>query len=273
MSNIVYIVKQAGSKMSRNEHLREVLEQLYLKYHRPEYIHPDPLEFPRRYPDPADREVVALLASSMAFGRVEQIMNSVEKVLLKMGKSPAGYVLKKGGMAGDFNGFCHRWVDGSQVDGLLAGIRGVLEAHGTLNNCMVEHMREGDGTINAGLSGLAGEIRRHPGGNCHYLVPQPGLGSACKRLHLFLRWMVRNDEVDPGGWTGVLPGDLLVPLDTHMFRAGRLLGFTSRRTADFGAVLEITQGFRELSPLDPVRYDFSLTRLGIRKDASMEELF
>ena len=83
--------------------------------------------------------------------------------------------------------------------------------------------------------------------------------------------MARSDDVDPGGWEGVSPARLIVPLDTHMFRTGRAMGFTKRKTADIKAALEVTEGFRRIVPGDPVRYDFSLTRLGIRGESSLEE--
>ncbi len=100
------------------------------------------------------------------------------------------------------------------------------------------------------------------------LLPSPGKGSACKRLNLFLRWMVRSDDVDPGGWSGVDAGKLIVPLDTHMHRMGLEVGLTRRKQADMQAALEVTRAFRTIAPEDPVRYDFALTRLGIH-DISM----
>ncbi|MRR38115.1 DUF2400 family protein, partial [bacterium] len=100
-------------------------------------------------------------------------------------------------------------------------------------------------------------------GSTSSLIPDPGRKSACKRLHLYLRWMVRSDEIDPGVWTGISPDSLVVPLDTHMFRISGALGLTSRSQADEKAAREITAGFRKICPGDPVRYDFSLTRLGI----------
>ena len=103
------------------------------------------------------------------------------------------------------------------------------------------------------------------------LLPSPSAGSACKRLNLFLRWMVRQDNVDPGGWDSVSPAKLIIPLDTHMHRIGRRLGLTPRRQADLRTAIEITEGFRGICPSDPVRYDFALTRLGIRRDEGVED--
>ena len=98
-----------------------------------------------------------------------------------------------------------------------------------------------------------------------HLLSDPARGSTCKRLHLYLRWMVRTDAVDPGGWTAVRPAQLLVPVDVHMHRIGRALGFTRRAQPSGRATEDITAAFRRLSPDDPVRYDFALTRLGIRE--------
>ena len=103
-------------------------------------------------------------------------------------------------------------------------------------------------------------------GKRKHVLACPDKGSACKRLNLFLRWMVREDNVDPGGWNQVPASMLIIPLDTHMHRIGHSFQLTSRKQADMRTALEITKAFREMSPQDPVRYDFSLTRLGIRND-------
>ncbi len=103
------------------------------------------------------------------------------------------------------------------------------------------------------------------------LLPAPRDGSACKRLMLFLRWMVRRDRVDIGSWTSVSPAELVMPLDTHIHRIARALGLTSRATADLAAALEVTAALRAFDPDDPVRFDFSLARLGIRSDYSLKD--
>ena len=103
------------------------------------------------------------------------------------------------------------------------------------------------------------------------LLPLPDRGSACKRLNLFMRWMVRQDAVDPGGWSGVPLSKLIIPLDTHMHRISRAMGLTSRRQADMGTAMEVTRAFQKFAPDDPLRYDFVLTRLGIRKDMDVTQ--
>jgi uncharacterized protein (TIGR02757 family) len=113
------------------------------------------------------------------------------------------------------------------------------------------------------LKALAAELRRGGAAGCGHLLPDPGKGSACKRLHLFLRWMVRRDAVDPGGWEPSLAGKLLVPLDVHMHRICLALGATRRKSADLRAAVEATRAFRRIRPDDPARYDFALARLGM----------
>jgi len=108
--------------------------------------------------------------------------------------------------------------------------------------------------------------------NPGHLLPLPRLGSACKRLNLFLRWMIRKDDVDPGGWENIPLSKLIIPLDTHMHKIGILTGLTSRKQANMRTAFEITDGFKKLVPEDPVKYDFSLTRIGIRGDANFEEI-
>lgn len=247
-----------------------MLETLYARYNRREFVDPDPLIFLYRYPRIEDREIVALLASSLAFGRVAQILRSVEVVLAVLGPHPRRFILRTppAAMRAAFGGFRHRYADGREVDALLAGIRAALETHGSLNRCFVSRLDAGDRTVLPALAHFAAAV----GGGKNYLLPSPAHGSACKRLHLFLRWMVRKDAVDPGGWEGVRPDQLVVPLDTHMSAIAARFGLTRRKSPDGRMALDITDRFRRWAPEDPVKYDFALTRFGIRSDLSISML-
>jgi uncharacterized protein (TIGR02757 family) len=130
----------------------------------------------------------------------------------------------------------------------------------------------GDGSILGAMDNFADTILRLGGLSSSHLLPRASKGSACKRLALFIRWMARRDDVDPGGWNSVAPRDIIVPLDTHMFRIATGLGFVKRRSADGTAAEEATDGFRAFCPSDPVKYDFALTRFGIRTGMSVGEL-
>ncbi len=264
--------KSGKSSESFNGHAKERLEALYSLYNRRCYVHPDPLEFLYDFQDPLDVEVVGFIASSLAYGNVKQILRSVSLVLSKMGPSPSDFLLSSplNRIANTFSDFKHRFTAGEDLARLLWGVRRVIEIHGSLQKCFMSRLRHDDGTVIPALSAFVKDI--FPEG-CDFLIPTPGKGSACKRLNLFLRWMVRRDDVDPGGWDGVPPSKLLVPLDTHMHRIAMTLGLTKRKQADLRTAIEITEAFREVSPRDPVRYDFVLTRFGIRKDLDRAALF
>ncbi|HEY5502207.1 MAG TPA: TIGR02757 family protein [Candidatus Anoxymicrobiaceae bacterium] len=236
-------------------------------------MHPDPLEFLYDYPDVADREIVGLVASSLAYGRVAQLLKSIRVVLDIIGPRPVEFVASAsaGSLEKSLSGFKHRFTTGSQIAGLLAGARGAIEKYGSLNGCFTSGMEPSEHTVLEAMNRFATELTGSSGCPCDFLLPSVAKGSACKRLNLYLRWMVRSDEVDPGGWSGVSPAALIVPLDTHMYRTGQAMGFTTRKSADIKAAQEVTEGFRRIVPEDPVRYDFSLTRLGIRSESSLEE--
>ncbi len=229
-------------------------------------MHPDPLEFVHAYDDALDREIVGLVAASLAYGRVRQIVASVAAALEPLGASPAAFVAgsDERRLAGALRGFRHRFTTGDDLRGLLCGAGRLIGRWGSLERAFVARMGPRDASVVPALSLFAEDLRAaagRPGGN---ILPAPERGSACKRLHLFLRWMARRDEVDPGVWTAVSPALLVVPMDVHMHRIALSFGATARRQADLKAALETTEWFRRISPDDPVKYDFALTRLGMR---------
>jgi uncharacterized protein (TIGR02757 family) len=253
---------------------KKKLERLYSIYNHRQYVHPDPIAFLYDYDNPDDREVVAFVASALAYGRVTQIMNSVNQVLREMGPAPKRYLARTSWdtLRTTFHGFRHRFATGDQVAAMLTGVARVLARYGTLQTVFRDGYREGDDTVLPALAHFVGSVIEAAPAAPGHLLPHPGRGSACKRLNLFLRWMVRADAVDPGGWEGISPAQLIVPLDTHMLRLGLQWGFTRRKQGSMQTALEITAGFRAVNPRDPVRYDFILTRLGIwGKIALLEE--
>ena len=247
------------------------LEALYRRYNRREFVHPDPLEFLYHYENPCDREIVAFVSSCLAYGRVAQILKSVSAVLDRMMPSPSIF-LKEASLKTlrqTFCGFKHRFTSGEKLCAMLVGVKKTVERHGSLRVCFSAGLSDDDKTILPAVGAFTKELTRSANGRLGPLVPLPTGGSACKRLNLFLRWMVRQDEVDPGDWQNVPASKLIVPVDTHMHRICLSLGLTKRKQADMTTALEITEGFRIVAPEDPVRYDFSLTRLGIRDDADL----
>ncbi len=260
--------------LSEESGLRSVLERLYQRYDHRRFVDPDPLLFLYRYDDVRDREIAGLVSSSLAFGGVRQIMASVSSVLDVMGDSPAGFLesIDRKDMHEIWLGFRHRWAGVDELTGLLTGISSVLGEYRTIENAFISGMNIGDEDIMPALSSLAEKISAAGTGSRNCLIPDPEKGSACKRLNLFLRWMVREDRVDPGGWRAVSPSRLLIPLDVHMHRIAALLGFTGRKQNDIRTAREVTAWLRRIDRDDPVKYDFALTRLGIRKDEDRKDL-
>jgi uncharacterized protein (TIGR02757 family) len=247
---------------------KENLEALYASYNQRCFVHPDPLECLYRYEDPRDREIVALIASSLAYGKVEQILKSVSTILLRMGSSPLDFLRSSPFQTihTAFESFKHRFTPGADISLLLWSARSMIRKYGSLHGCFMAGYQDDHETILPALSAFVRVLQGDRSCCWSGFLPSPVRGSACKRLNLFLRWMVRKDEVDPGGWCGIPPSKLVVPLDTHMHRISLMLGLTKRNQADLRTAVEITQAFKGLSPEDPVRYDFVLTRFGIRPD-------
>lgn len=244
--------------------------RLYFLMAKEEYIDPDPLLFLRKYEKKADREIAALIAASLAFGRVNLILKSVEKVLyilsLLPGDGPADTLgknpLEK--LQEAFKDFQYRFVTGKDMAFFLAGAGNMLKEYGSLENAFLAGYDEN--THSDILPALESFGRRlctfFPSGK-HFLFPVPSGKSACKRPLLMLRFLVRNKDVDTGTWTKIPPSKLLYPLDTHMFRIAKELGFCSLKSANMAASKEITENFAAFDKEDPVKFDFPLTRFGI----------
>jgi uncharacterized protein (TIGR02757 family) len=254
--------------------LRDCLESLYRTWNRRRFVHPDPLETLYAYPDPGDQEIAGIVAAGLAYGRVTQILASIEKVLSALGPSPRRFLARTPtpAIVRRFAGFRHRFTSGAELAALLVAVKRAIADHRSLEQLFHAGGTGGDATVLPALSAFVAALRSLAPAPCPSLLSSPDDGSACKRLNLFLRWMIRRDAVDPGPWRGIPAAKLVVPLDTHLFRIGRALGLTMRRQADLRAALEITRGFARVAPRDPVRYDFALTRLGIRPECRLQPL-
>ena len=255
--------------------LAKLLDDIYAHYNKRSLVSPDPLQFLYEYETPADREIVALVAASLAYGRVGQILKSVEKVLREMNPSPAEFISRSAPMEFDetFSVFKHRFTTGVDLAALMKGIKTCVEEFGSLERAFLDGYSDNDADVAPALANFADKLCRFHTDAKSYLVPSPIRGSACKRPLLFLRWMIRRDDVDPGGWTRIPPSKLIVPLDTHMHSIAIRLGLAAKQgSANLKRARAITAKFAELAPDDPVKYDFALTRFGIRDDMSVADL-
>jgi uncharacterized protein (TIGR02757 family) len=249
--------------------LREALERLYRDFDYAARVGRDAVQFPLRYPDPRDREVVGLLTACLAYGRVELFARELEGVLAAMGPSPAAFVAAfepaRDGRA--FAGFRYRFNRPRDLMAFCAATRELLQRHGALEQCFLAG--DGGGPIGPslerfvrGFRDAAGARAVFPGGRLsrgfRHLFPLPSDGGPCKRLHLFLRWMVRREPPDFGLWTSVAPARLLMPVDTHVENMSRAIGLTRRRSRTWRMAEEITARLSALDAADPVKYDFAL---------------
>ncbi len=253
--------------------LQPGLDQLYDGFNV-DHSTRDPIWTVRRFADPADQEIAAFLAAALAFGRVQSVIQTVEAVLAVMGPSPAAFVRAfTPARATDFGTLGHRWIRTRDLAALTWQLHQMVRDHGSLEGFFaVGHEAEAE-TVEAGLESFSTRAmaldltaiygRERPVPGVGYFFSRPSSGGACKRLNLFLRWVVRRDAVDLGVWSAVRPAQLIVPLDTHIIRVGRCLGMTARTSPGWRMAADITRTLRRLNPDDPVRYDFAMCHLGM----------
>jgi uncharacterized protein (TIGR02757 family) len=235
----------------------------------------DPLAVAKRYSDPADREVAALVCSTLAFGAVDLILRACESAMAPLGERPAVALARMGEaeIREAWGAFRYRFCSSDDIAALMRGIKRAREERGSLEDLFIAGDRGGPNIVDAlgefvrSLKVLCADPRRSRSSESpirENLLPDTARGSACKRLFLFLRWLARSDAVDPGGWDRVDRSRLVVPLDLHMTRVcSERLRFIPNAKADLRNALAATDAFRLYSPEDPVKYDFALTRPGI----------
>jgi len=260
----------------RHPPLKEALELLYAARSQ-HHLANDPLSFCHRYREPADQEAAALIAAVFAYGSVKVIKGSLTRIFDILGESPARFIdhLDPEKLRQLCSGFKHRFNSGDDLAALLYAIHQMRKQGGLASFFSQFHHPDAD-TVEQGLNGFCSAVLGldyypvfGPAGltatsTYRFLFPAPAGGSACKRLCMFLRWVVRPaDGIDLGLWQQVRPRQLIIPVDRHIERIGQLLGLTTRRTPDWRMAGEITGALRRLDPLDPVKYDFALCHLGI----------
>lgn len=254
--------------------LRALLEQTLAARDWRADLAADPVSRLHRYADPRDREVAGLVAAAITYGRVAMILRNLDSVLHVMGPSPAAYAraFTPSTDRAFFAGFAHRWTRGADLVALLRRVRRLLERHGSLEAALAFGLRPDDPDVVAALGRFIDALRAPARGlgpvprALRSLLAHPADGSACKRTLIWLRWMVRRDDIDPGGFTAIAPAALVVPIDTHVARIAGYLGLTARKTPDLAMAREVTASLRAIAPEDPLRYDFALCHLGIAGD-------
>lgn len=268
----------------QRKRLAPLLEDFYRNSPLRGRIEEDPVELPHRYTDPREIEIVALLAATLAYGRVALFKAVVEKMLALTEGSPFRYLMTFDPVRERprFRGIYYRLNATDDLFAVIYLMSRAVQKYGTLGALFNSLHREKEADLGPTLSRFveaifAFDVRPVYGkkvipDGLRQLLSSPASGSACKRLNLFLRWMVRpNDGIDFGLWKEISPAKLIIPLDTHIIRISRYLGLTARRSPDWKMAKEITESLRTLDPLDPLKYDFALCHLGISGACPIEK--
>ncbi len=285
---------------SKYAKLKESLDRLYETYNI-RFLSPDPLEFIHKFDNPLDKEISALLASVLAYGQVKIINKNLNTIFERIDFSPYSFVLNfnPDKDANRFSSFKHRFTSGIDIANLFFILNKIYSEYGSLKEFYYEGYSESGEDIKNSLISFVDRFLSYPVifdnknknvavrfiahkklcrinptatmklnardiSSLRYLFPSPKQGSACKRLNLFLRWIVRKEDgLDFGLWDKINPNKLIMPVDTHIARICRNIGLTKRNSADWKMAKEITENLKRLDPDDPVKYDFAITRLGI----------
>jgi uncharacterized protein (TIGR02757 family) len=259
----------------RHDELKSILDQFYADFDFAGTIARDPIEFPHSYSRPEDREVSGLVSASFAYGNVKLFKAVLRELFSKMGSSPYEFILnfdhKKD--SGLFSGLKYRFNENADIIAFFYILHKTVEKHGSIQQAFKLHYSHDDPDISRALAGLVDtmlQVDTSPvyGSNARQagllqLLTSPEKGSACKRMNLFLRWMIRDKDIDFGIWKDVPQSKLIIPLDTHIARIGKCLGLTSRSSADWKMAKDITASLKKLDPDDPLKYDFALCHQGI----------
>jgi len=254
--------------------LRSALDRLYDNFNVDHAV-ADPVWIVRRFDRPDDREVVGFIAGALAFGRVQSVLQSIEGMLAVMGASPAAFVrgFEPGRDRSVFDHLVHRWTRGADMAALVWAMHQMMATSGSIEAFFAEGHRIDAEDVSEGLQSFSTRAlaldrkavygRAQPKPGVAYFFSRPSSGGACKRLNLFLRWMVRQDRVDLGVWSRVRPSQLIVPLDTHVIRVGQCLRLTRLKSPGWRMAADITASLRKLDPIDPVKFDFSICHVGM----------
>jgi uncharacterized protein (TIGR02757 family) len=251
------------------------LDALYRSYDFRGRAKHDPIRIPMRFKRKRDVEAAAFLASAFAYGNVKSFLPVLDRVVSAMGSSPYDFIVGFNARKDRklFEGIRYRFYKTGDIAGIIHVMGALINKHKSLEGAFMAHYNKEDPHVGGALSGLVEEAvsvdtspvygRNIKTRGLMFAFPSPLKGSTCKRHNLFLRWMVRDKDIDFGLWRGVAPSKLIIPLDTHIGRVSRCLGFTVRKSDDWKTAVEITDALRVLDPEDPLKYDFALCHRGI----------
>ncbi|MBI3143365.1 MAG: TIGR02757 family protein [Bacteroidetes bacterium] len=248
--------------MERNE-IHKLLENKYIEYNRWDFIPQDPVSIPHLFSTKRDIEIAGFFAATLAWGRRKTIIDKCKELLKRMDMAPYQFVVQCTATDRErLNGFVHRTFNALDLDYFISRLGTHYRSHESLESLFL-HGHDAAGRLQQFVhqfvsgDGFVQRTAKH--------LPTPARNATCKRLNMYLRWMVRTDPcgVDFGIWKQIRPADLMCPLDVHVARVGAKLGLLRRKQMDWMAVEELTAELRRFDPSDPVKYDYALFGLGV----------
>lgn len=247
---------------------KQLLDSYYVKYNT-QLSSQDPIWNINKVRTKLDKEILAFIISCYCYGSIKQINRFIEKVLDFTSYDIYNFIIyyKRSKKDAEYN-FRYRFNTGQDFFDLLYALSVILKKYGSLKGLFLKYYNHSEENILNALDGFTKEIRNtaNAGKTFEYLVPDVSRNSACKRLLLFLRWMVRKDKIDSGFWSReVLASKLIMPVDIHVYRASRKFKLINRKSCDMKFAVELTNKLKTFDPIDPVKYDFALCHLGVDK--------
>lgn len=250
--------------------LKQKLEYHYKAFNS-ERLGPDPLQFPHKFKSAKDIEVMSFIASVFAYGNVKQIINSLNKFLFISDEKPFQFI-KTYAYSKNNPSFKHRFYSEEDTLKLFHLLKLVYDEFGSLKKLFVNDYNKKDRNLKNSISIFSnyflsmckeefGEVSR----GIKFMFPLPEKGSACKRMNLFLRWMVRKDELDFGLWDEIPSSKLIIPVDTHIAKICKRLKLINRKNVSWEMAEEITENLKKFDANDPVKFDFALCHIGMWK--------
>ena len=249
----------------RIDYLQEFLDDKVLQYNNPDFIELDPIQIPHLYTDKEDIEIAGFLAATISWGNRVSILKSAKRMMRLLGNSPYDFILNhRNEHLNRIDGFVHRTFNSTDFKHFIKALKHLYFEKNGLEGVFNQHQ------TNSSLQPAIHHLKReffsipYPDRTLKHL-PDPLKKSAAKRINMYLRWMIRNDNagVDFGLWKKISPSKLSCPLDVHSGNVARKLGLLKRLQNDSKAVAELDCALRSLDPVDPAKYDFALFGLGI----------
>ncbi|MEZ4916553.1 MAG: TIGR02757 family protein [Chitinophagales bacterium] len=248
----------------------DLLNDAFYRYHEPNFIDDDPIQIPHLFSKKQDIEIMGLLAATLAWGQRKTIINNCFKLVELFENNPYDFIINHSDEdLKPFLNFKHRTFNATDLLYFIAFLKQHYQKHESLETAFTINFSAKEKTVEnalihfhnyfTSLDFFPARTRKH--------IATPARKSACKRLNMYLRWMVREDDkgIDFGLWKNIKPSQLLCPLDIHVERQAKKLGLVKRKPTDFKAVLELTENLKKIDKTDPVKYDFALFGLGIEE--------